>query len=81
MIYYVLCLLILYNEFYLQNVYSVAGRCVSIRFKSFGGVLEKTRQFIIKYRISSKAKAWLRCKFSKRLAGYVVTRFVNISYY
>ena len=59
----------------------MADRCIETRFKSFGGVLAKTRDFVVKYRMSPKAKTWLKTRFRKRLAGYVVTRLVLIMIY
>ena len=50
-------------------------KCVSVRMLCFGPLLKRVRSFVVKYRISSKAKAFLVTLFEKRLPGYIVSRW------
>ena len=45
------------------------------RLLSFHGVLWRARKWVIAYRTSSKAKAFLKKHFKKRIPGWVKTRW------
>ena len=42
---------------------------------SFGHVVKKVRRYVVRYRRSGKAKAWLFQRFPKKIPGYVITRW------
>ena len=58
-----------------MQVHLVVEKCVKERIKVFGALLKRVRSFVVKYRISSKAKAFLLTMFEKRLPGYIVSRW------
>lgn len=50
-------------------------KCVSVRMQCFGPLLKRVRNMVVKYRISSKAKAFLVTLFEKRLPGFIPSRW------
>ena len=53
----------------------MVSKAVRSRLLSFGEVLRKVRRYVVRYRRSGKAKAWLFERFPKKIPGYVVTRW------
>ena len=65
-----------YIIFYLSvKVHLVVDKSAGSKFLLFGETLNKARQFVLKYRKSSKAKSLLLQWFPRKLPGFVVTRW------
>ena len=61
--------------FHHVQIHLVVTKSVRSRLLSFGEVLRKVRRYVVRYRRSGKAKAWLFERFPKKIPGYVVTRW------
>lgn len=57
------------------KVHLVVEKCVSVKMQCFGPLLKRVRNMVVKYRISSKAKAFLVTLFEKRLPGFISSRW------
>ena len=60
---------------YSLKVHLVVEKCVSVRMQVFGPLLKRVRGMVVKYRMSSKAKAFLVTLFEKMLPGFIVSRW------
>ena len=55
-------------------------KCVTERMQCFGPLLKRVRKFVVKYRISGKAKAFFVTVFEKRLPGFIESRWYISSF-